>query len=164
MRTLVACLFALVVFAASPGFAQDAKPVLKIEARLFESPTGTFSEDRLAPNAAGLGNVIIGEKASSSAIVIIRIDATAPLPTNARLRLVAKETSASKATGSPRVKLRKLLDSTVALPSSAWNRTTYVGFWLPDVGCMPVALKANLMAGGAGSASASATLGFTCYE
>ncbi|SDP71869.1 hypothetical protein [Phyllobacterium sp. OV277] len=167
MRTVIGCLFAFIVFVvtAQSGFAQEAKPILKIEARLFESPTGKFSEDVLAPDAAGLGNVIIGENASSSTMVTVRIDATPPLPANAKLRLVAKETPTRNAIGNTRVKLRQLLDSTVTVPSTAaGNRTTYVGFWLPQTGCMPVALKAYLSAGGSGSVSASATLDFICYE
>lgn len=159
------CFFTFVVFAAPPAFAQDVKPALKIEARLFHSRTGFFSEDVLAPDAPGLGNVIIGENASSSAIVIVRINTTPALPTNTKLRLVAKETSTNKTTANARVKLRKLLDSTVTVPSTAADNTpVYIGFWLSDVGCMQVALKANLTTAGAVSATASATLDFLCYE
>lgn len=166
MKTTVGCLFALVALSAPPGLAQDATPLLKIEARLFESPTGKFSDDVLAPDAPGLGNVIIGEKASSSTFVTVRIDATPPLPMDAKLRLVAQETPPSEvAGGGAPLELRQLLDSTVVVPpTAAGNKTTYVGFWLPETGCTPVALKADLAAGDAGSASAEATLNFICYE
>lgn len=157
LKPLAGC-WAIVATCVAPvaSVAQGA-PSLAIEARLFESATGRLSDDVLAPGGRPLGNVVMGEQASTSTLVVVRVVSEGPLPVEARLRLVANETSKAGA--------RTLLDSIVPVPPQAASGVAaYVGFWLADTGCAPIALRAELLAPEAPTVSRDAALGFTCNE
>jgi hypothetical protein len=165
MKSLLGCCAGLAAFllVGTAAYAEDAGPRLTIEARLFGSTTGKLSENVLAPDGPELGNVVMGENASTSTFVVVHIAAEPPLQAGAKIRLLAVETPGE---GQPApAPGGALLDSAVDVPATAaGNKDTYVGFWLADTGCTPIALKAELLVAEAPTASADATLDFTCHE
>lgn len=155
---------AVSLLVGTAAWADDAAPRLTIEARLFGSTTGQLSENVLGPDGPELGNVVMGENASTSTFVTVHITAEPPLPAGAKVRLLAVEL-ASEGQTETSPSGGALLDSAVDVPpTAAGNKDTYVGFWLADTGCTPIALKAELVAPEAPTASADATLDFTCHE
>jgi hypothetical protein len=152
-----------VAFFLSPCFAvaRDQPPTLTLQAKLFYSKSANFSTDMLAPGGPELGNVVIRDDPSTSSFVIVAIAVAdnQELPFNARVRLVAREVT--KAPGRSRV----VLDRTMTLVGGRKGGSTHVGFWLPDVGCRPVALVATLSAAKLPKpVSTEAMLPFVCNE
>lgn len=156
-----------VCFFAGVAVADEPTAALTIEAKLFGSKTGTFSKDVLGPDAPPLGNVIIGEDASTSTFVTVRVETKTPLSMEATVSLVADELPPSVAVQEPQdpaAPLRKLLDKNISVPSTAATGSFYVGFWLEDTGCTPIRLTAGLKSPGAADVTTSADLNFACYE
>lgn len=151
------------LLASAAAKAEEPAPVLSIEARLFVSRTGQFSDDVLGPNGRGLGNVVIGPEASTATFVVVRVAGPAPLPAGSRVRLVATE-EPSRLHGRRRGGPRVILDQSARLPSAAAaDGSIFVGFWLADTGCTPIRLNATVTRSSR-RAAAEAWLGFLCYE
>ncbi len=151
------------VFLAAGAFAQAQPTIDGIEARLFNSKTGNFSENILAAGSPELGNVPSGEFASVSTFIIVKVafGPKAAKPANATVRLAASEGPtqpfASKQARKP------LLNAVSKLGPVDADGNTYVGFWLNSTGCRSVQLKVTLTAFGK-TATAAETLPFACYE
>lgn len=135
-----------------------AAPAAEIgfQAFLLNGATGRLSTDVLA-GSTQLGNVVSGEFSSTSTLVVVKValGADAPLPQQARVRLLATVTG--KKPGRP------LLDSTAKLGAIGSDGSAYVGFWLADTGCKPISLTATLI-GARSTGSGTAVLPFACYE
>lgn len=159
-KRLSACGAAFVLLSSG---AAAAEPTLSIEARLFGAKTGRFSKNVLAPDPPRLGDVISGENASTSTFVIVRVASDQPLAKTARVRLVANGASRADGQRRPGFATGRLLDSAVFLPPvGPGTIETHVGFWLPDTGCLPIALKAELLDPPRRPVSAAARLEFRC--
>lgn len=137
----------------------DDAPQLKIEARLFGSKTGKLSADVLGADGPPLGNVVMGDDASTSTFVVVHVAGPPLLPPETTVRLVAQEAPAD---GAP---AKTILDQQTQVTAAAASKSDfYVGFWLPDTGCAPIKLEAALQTGGQADATATANLDFTCNE
>lgn len=162
-------IFALLVAAlvySLTAFAQKAPEISGIQAKLFNSKTGTFSTNVLAEGAPELGNVPAGDLASVSVFVTVKIDLgpKASVPKNLSVRLVASEnTSQPFAANKGKAGSRVILNSTSKLGPVDSNGKTFVGFWLTGTGCRSVTLKAALI-GVQNSATKTEVLPFACYE
>jgi hypothetical protein len=136
------------------------------QAYLFNSKTGQLSQDMLAKGASELGNVLIGEFASVSTLVVVRVElgAQAPVPHKAQIRLVALESDSMPfAAKSRKTSDRTILDRTSNLGPVNDKGGTYVGFWLDNTGCHTITLKAFVV-GVRDAAPLTGVLPFTCYE
>lgn len=149
-----------------PTIAQESARISEIQAKAFNSKTGTFSEDLLAAGAPELGNMPSGEMASVSTFVIVKVEfgKGSPIPQNAKIRLVATENNSlpfaeKKAKQGKRI----ILDTSNKLGPVDQNGATYVGFWLHTTDCRTIALSATLT-GLAKTSTMSEILPFTCYE
>lgn len=135
------------------------------QALLFNSKTGAFSADVLAKEGPELGNVPSGEMASLSTFILVKVQIAknAPIPANARVRLLATE-SGSTPFAAQRTKQRDriILDQTEKLGPISSEGITYVGFWLPNTGCRSISLKASLV--GVEAPPITEVLPFACYE
>ena len=115
-------------------------------------------------NADQLGNVPAGPLSAVSALVVVRIafGAEAAVPEGARVQLVATEAPVRGRAA------RVLLDRSARLGPVAPDGTTHVGFWVDDIGCATITLRARLASGKAKASNAAARgqaeLPFTCYE
>lgn len=155
----------LVCFAAGLQ-AQEQPKISDIQARAFESRTGDFSADLLSTGRADLGNMPIGETASVSTFVIVKVDfgKDSPIPEKAGVRLVATESGSMPFSIKRKRQADKIiLDSTNAVGLADANGTTYVGFWLMKTGCQSIKLTATLT-GVSKKSSKTEILAFTCYE
>ncbi|PSJ43026.1 hypothetical protein [Allosphingosinicella deserti] len=155
----VPMLLAGLVAAAAP----EPPRVAGFSAFLLNSRTGQLSADVMA-NADQLGNVPAGPLSAVSALVVVRIafGAEAAVPEGARVHLVATEASVRGRAA------RVLLDRSARLGPVAQDGTTHVGFWLDDIGCATITLRARLASGTTKASNAAARgqaeLPFTCYE
>lgn len=156
-----ACIWLVCLQDTGVAWSQQSGPSLTIEARLFGGRTGKFSDNVLAPDGPVLGNVVMGEDASTSTFVTVRIGPG--VRPGAKVRLVAREHQRPRADGAPGTGSRKILDQTVAI-AGASDAASYVGFWLAGTGCAPVTLTAYLQVSGLDTVSSRATLGFVCNE
>ncbi|HQZ83306.1 MAG TPA: hypothetical protein PLR83_08800, partial [Pyrinomonadaceae bacterium] len=87
-----------------------------------------------------------------------------PVPTGAKVRLVATESGLTPFSSSKKDQRKKvILDSSSLLGPADTDGTTYVGFWLKRTDCRTVVLNATLT-GIAGASTKVETLPFTCYE
>lgn len=146
--------------------AQVPAKITEIQARAFESRTGTFSANLLGAGAPELGNMPTGRNASVSTFVIVKVEfgKDSPIPTTAKLRLVATESGSASFSSNPKKQSKKvILDSTSPIGPADADGTTYVGFWLKRTDCRTIFLSATLI-GTAGTASKTEVLPFTCYE
>lgn len=165
-RATLFFVIALFVACAGPATAAatDATAKLSIQARLFQAKSGTLSADVLAPGAPDLVNVVARDDPSTSTLVLVAValaDGSA-LPSDSRVRLVARE-RVSRSAGDPHT--RTVLDKAVTLGTVSKGGMTHIPFWLPDVGCRSVDLKATLsVARQPVSLSASAVIPFVCSE
>ncbi len=149
-----------------PAIAQDPANILEIQARAFNSKTGSFSENLLAAGAPELGNVPSGEMASVSTFIIVKVDfgKDSPIPKNAKVHLVATENGSMPFASKPtRQSKRVILDSSNNLGPADPDGNTYIGFWLKTTDCRSVSLTATLI-GLAKTSTISEVLPFTCYE
>lgn len=138
------------------------EPVLRlgIEARLFYSASGKFSADVLARGGPELFNVVAGKDASTASLVtvIVSLANDVGLPSDARLRLTARERPRG---GGGRI----LTDRSVAVGAVDQGGVMHLGFWLQGTGCRPVQLLASLtVPRRAGPVTATATIPFACAE
>lgn len=162
---LIGMLLILVVTGIT-AFADQSVSLTGFQVLLFNSKTGLFSEDILKKGGPELGNVPIGEFASISTLVIVKVKIAkdAPIPQDLRVRLVAIESGslpfAAKSTKRPD---RVILDQKARLGPVNEQGLSHVGFWLADTGCRSITLKASLI-GIPVSQSISEVLPFTCYE
>jgi hypothetical protein len=120
----------------------------------------------LAKGAPELGNVPIGEFASVSTLVVVRVElgAQAPVPEKLQVRLVAVETGSMPfAAKGGKTRNRTILDRTSKLGPVNEKGAGYVGFWLDNTGCHTITLKAFVV-GATDAAPLTAVLPFTCYE
>lgn len=146
--------------------AQAPAKIAEIQARAFESRTGTFSENLIGSGARELGNMPAGPNASVSTFIIVKVQfgKDSPVPAAAKVRLIATESgSAPFSSNSKSQRKRIILDSLSSLGPADSNGTTYVGFWLERTDCRTIVLNASLR-GIAGTSSRVETLPFTCYE
>ncbi len=146
-----------------PVSAQGQAVITDIQARLFNSKTGDFSDNVLAKEAPELGNVPSGELASVSTFIVVKISfgAKGSIPANAQVRLTAAE-SAVQPFGAKSGKKILLNEASKLGPADA-DGNTFVGFWLNRTGCQSITLTASLI--GAGKAvAAEKILPFACYE
>jgi len=146
--------------------AQDAPRISGFQVNLFNSKTGSFSQDMLSAGAPEMGNVPSGEFASVSVFVAVQIEfgINASIPQKMQVRLVATE-NGSMPFAAKRAKAvdRVIMDSTSVLGPIDANGNTYVGFWLPKTGCRSISLKASLN-GVKNANSKTVILPFACYE
>jgi hypothetical protein len=165
-RTILVSLAVLAVLAVSAASAAvlDAarKPAVApyrlsgMKTMLFYEHTGTFSGDLLTQPGIALWNTIIGEgdakEPSHSVLVVVQVSGEAGSSEDARrVELTASEGS--------KVILRQAQELGVL---SARGRT-HVGFWLYDVGCERVRLRARLV-GQAQESPRTAEIPFECGE
>jgi|GEM_PF-1508839 len=149
-----------------PTRAQVPAKITEIQARAFESRTGTFSANLIGAGAQELGNMPAGKNASVSTFIIVKVEfgKGSPVPSAAKVRLVATESgSAPFSSNAKDQRKRIILDSSSLLGPADTDGTTYVGFWLKRTDCRTVVLNASLT-GIAGTSSMVETLPFTCYE
>ncbi|MDE2159075.1 MAG: hypothetical protein KGJ30_09135 [Burkholderiales bacterium] len=145
--------------AAAP--AQDALAQLQLEARLFQSTSGTFSADVLAPGGPELWNVVTGPDSSTAMLVVVAVKLApgAVLRAQTPVRLIAREQATR---GGHR---RILLDRSLPLGALARGGTTHLAFWLQGTGCRPLDLQVTMRAADAAAPlSAAATVPFACGE
>jgi len=119
----------------------------------------------LAKGAPQLGNVPIGEFASVSTLVVVRVELgpEAPVPEKMLIRLIALESGSKPlAVKNGKARDRIILDKSVSLGPVNDKGTSYAGFWLDNTRCNTITLKATL--GGSAAAPLTGTLPFTCYE
>ena len=136
------------------------------QAYLFSSKTGQLSQDMLKTGAPELGNVPIGEYASVSTLVVVRVElgAQAPVPDKAQIRLVALESGSTPfAAKDGKARDRTILDRTSNLGPVNDKGASYVGFWLDNTGCHTIKLQAFIV-GVRDAAPLTGVLPFTCYE
>lgn len=147
----------------TPAFSQDQPVITEIQARLFNSKTGTLSGNVLAKGASELGNVPSGDLASVSTFILVKISfgPKGSIPANAQVRLIAAE-SAVQPFGSKSGN-QLLLNGTSKLGPADTDGNTFVGFWLNRTGCKSITLTASLTGAGKVS-SAKEILPFACYE
>ena len=145
--------------------AQTSTRISDIQARLFNSKTGDFSPNIFGPDPPELGNVIIGEYASTSTFVVVEVKVArgVSIPLNATVRLVATESGKAPFGGGRRGPDRVILNSVSKLGLVEAGGTTNVGFWLNDTGCRVVKLKATLTGFGR-AAPLEKEIPFVCYE
>ncbi|MEZ5423749.1 MAG: hypothetical protein R2682_11775 [Pyrinomonadaceae bacterium] len=146
--------------------AQAPAKIAEIQARAFESRTGTFSENLIGSGARELGNMPSGPNASVSTFIIVKVQfgKDSPVPAAAKVRLVATETGSTPFSSNSKTQRRKIiLDTSSSLGPADSDGTTYVGFWLERTDCRTIVLNASLR-GVAGATSMVETLPFTCYE
>lgn len=157
----VIILSTLLLFA--PTAAQDRAATAEIQARLFNSKTGAFSENVLAKGAPELGNVPSGDLASVSTFILVKIsfDPKGSIPVNAEVQLTATE-SATQPFGAKSSK-QILLNAASKLGPADADGNTFVGFWLNRTGCKSITLKASLTGAGKTS-SVTEVIPFACYE
>jgi hypothetical protein len=158
-------MLAVAVFQAGVSAAEPALQVEGIQARLFYSKTGTFSDDILAKEPQRLGNVTVGEKASVSTFVTVKVRLLRGDPRTRELRVRLVVTESPGQVGGTKAGSRAqrvILDQTMAPGPPAADGISHVGFWLPSTGCNPLKLTASIP--GVPEAKAEATLGFACYE
>lgn len=128
--------------ACTPASAQQGMPFVTIEARLFKTDSGTFSEDFLnlaAPAIADAG------PAREQLLVSVRASSMRG-PRWTMVRLVAR--SPNFAVYGPTVPgtERTVFDGKVETPQAAsTHETTYSGFWISRVDCNPLELTAQLL-------------------
>lgn len=162
-------LFAVAAFSfciVSSTRAQAPAKITEIQAKAFESRTGTFSENLIGPGARELGNMPMGKNASVSTFIIVKVEfgKDSPVPAGAKVRLVAtKSGSAPFSLNKKDQRKRVILDSSSLLGPADTDGTTYVGFWLKRTDCRTVVLSASLT-GVTGTSTKVETLPFTCYE
>lgn len=145
------------------GAAPSVAPVT-LSAFLMSSETGGLSPDALT-HPELLGNAVGAAASAHAALVRVKVAAErgAPIPSGARVRLVARIVGARATVGGAKGEAgRVLLDRTVRLGPAGADGSAYAGFWLDDVGCAPVALYATVLS--AKALHAHADLGFQCYE
>ncbi len=168
IRLLSRYFFALLI-AVTAHAALAAYPVAKIalQAKLFNGTSGTFSTDVLLPGAAELVNVVARDDPSNSTFVIVAVTLAdgKVVPSDSRVRLVAREL-ATRTVGTRKPSpARTVIDKTVQLGSVTKGGVTHLGFWLSDTGCRPVQLKATLtVARQPISISTDALIPFVCAE
>lgn len=134
---------------------------LELQARLFHSGSGSFSEDVLSSGGADLVNVIASENPSTATLVIaaVKLAPNAVLRSDAKLRLLARE-KLGKGRGE-----RVMVDSRLAVGPVSRGGKTNLGFWLQGTGCHELLLEAKLIIPGqAAPIVAEATLPFVCGE
>lgn len=169
MMLRFSALFAVVALyfcLAGYGQAQVPAKITEIQAMAFESRTGTLSENLLGAASPELGNMPTGRNASVSTFVIVKVEfgKDSPIPTNAKVRLIATESGSAPFSANPQKQKPKIiLDALSDLGPADANGTTYVGFWLQRTGCRTIFLKATL-SGAAAASSMNKVLPFTCYE
>ena len=157
---------ALALLLPISGASQSAVHLAGFQAYLFNSKTGRLSQDMLAKGAPQMGNVIIGEFASVSTLVVVRVElgAQAPVPQKAQIRLVAVESGSMPFSANQGKRNdRTILDKTGILGPVNDKGASYVGFWLDNTGCHTITLKAFLV-GVRDAAPLTGVLPFTCYE
>jgi hypothetical protein len=166
-RTFVTAVLTVAAIAVWHAGASAAGPAVKvdgIQARLFYSKTGTFSDDILAKEPQRLGNVTVGDNASVSTFVTVKVKMTSgPKAREVLVRLVVIERpgrvrGAKGGSRAPSV----ILDKTSVAGPFAADGVSHVGFWLPSTGCNPLTLTASIP--GVPDATVEAVLGFACYE
>ncbi len=143
--------------------AQEQAVIAEIQARLFNSKTGTFSGNVLAKGALELGNVPSGDLASVSTFILIKVSfgPKGSIPRNAQVKLTATE-SAVQPFGSKSGK-QILLNGASKLGPADADGNTFVGFWLNRTGCKSITLTA-LLTGAGKVSSTKEILPFACYE
>lgn len=146
--------------------AQESARIAAIQAKAFNSRTGSFSENLLAKGAPALGNMPSGEMSSVSTFIIIKIEfgKGSPIPKNGKVHLVATESGSMPFAAKPSKQGKRIiLDSSNKLGPVDSDGNTYVGFWLNSTDCRSITLKATLT-GLAKTSTMSEILPFTCYE
>lgn len=157
---------ALALLFSIPAASQSSVRLAGFQTYLFNSKTGQLSQDILAKGAPELGNVPIGEFASISTLVVVKVElgAQAPAPPKTQIRLVAVESGAMPfAAKDGKARDRTILDRTSNLGPINDKGTSYVGFWLDNTGCHTITLKA-IVVGVRDAAPLTGVLPFTCYE
>jgi|APLak6261664640_1056046.scaffolds.fasta_scaffold41281_1 hypothetical protein len=155
-----------IVLLASTAVAQNTARIAGFQAHLFNSKTGALSDDMLAKGAPEMGNVPAGDFASVSTFIVVKVELgkEAPIPQNAKVRLVATESSSMSFAVKPKKESdRIILDRTSGLGPVNTDGNTYVGFWLASTGCKSISLKASLL-GLKEKPSLTEVLPFACYE
>ena len=169
MRNWICSLkYALLILAGTgiTAYADQAVSLTGFQALLFNSKTGVFSDDMLIKSGSELGNAPIGELASVSTLIIVKVKFAkhAPISQSLRVRLIAIETGSMPfASKSKKWRDRVILDQKAILGSVNDEGFTHVGFWLANTGCRSITLKASLI-GISTPQSISGVLPFACYE
>jgi hypothetical protein len=146
--------------------SESAVRLAGFQAYLFNSKTGQLSQDILTKGAPELGNVPIGEFASVSTLVVVKVElgAQAPVPEKAQIRLVALQGgSLPFAAKDGKNRDRTILDRTTNLGPVNDTGASYIGFWLDNTGCHTITLKAFVV-GVRDAVPLTGVLPFTCYE
>lgn len=137
------------------GAASPAASSITISVFLLSSETGRLSPDAMMhPDL--LGNAVAGAASAHAALVRVKVAVRhgAPLPSGARVRLVARVSGARAIVGGAKGEAgRVVLDRTVRLGPAGADGDAYAGFWLDGVGCTPKerdakTIAADLMAAG----------------
>jgi len=169
MRILIIIVKCALIILVGTGHAVYAdQPIILsgFQALLFNSKTGLLSADILAKSGSELGNVPIGEFASVSTFIIVKVQIAkhVPVPDNLRVRLIASEVGSIPFAEKPiKSRARVILDQEASLGPVNEEGVTYVGFWLANTGCKTITLKASLV-GMVTTQSISNILPFACYE
>ena len=135
---------------ARQGGSGGALHVAAVQAKLFFSETGTFSEDILANPDFTLWNTPVGEGSagapSNSTFVIVVVEGGTP-GTVEHKRSVRFTASYKYGFVTERgtAEVQKIqIQTTNAIGSFGKDGKSHVGFWLHDTGCVPVDLTAEI--------------------
>jgi hypothetical protein len=140
--------------------------LVRFKAFLFNRDTGTFSADVLDKSKpVSLGNVVASQFASDSTFVSLEVRAPARsiIPSGTRIRFKAVDSDEKRASPQHTPRPKVLLDRIVRTSIVEKGASTFVGFWLPDTGCSPIALSAE-WADMKALPKLADTLFFVCYE
>ncbi len=144
----------------SPCLAKSPAPdfqLTSVQAKLFYSDTGTFSEDILTSPDFTLWNTIIGEGSakgpSNSTLVLVEI--SGPSGGYGERRKVEFEASFRG--------IDRVVKQTSEIGVFGNNGKCFLGFWLYDTGCEPVKLVVKLT-GQTKESSMTKTINFRCGE
>jgi hypothetical protein len=161
-RPFRACLWAFACATLTQALHAAPPPVLELQARLFFSGSGGFSQDLLAPDAPAPVNVVAEADPSTATLVtvLVRQPEGSLLPSDSRVRLVVRE-AAVGGKGE-----RIVLDRTLSLGVMPEGGAVHLGFWVQGTGCRPLLLQARLTPARALAppAAAQARLPFACGE
>lgn len=132
------------------GAAGGELHIAAVQAKLFFSQTGTFSEDVLANPDFALWNTPVGEGSaeapSNSTFIVVVIEVGAPRTEEHKRRLhFTASYKYGSVTESNAIKVENIqIQQTRAIGSFGKDGRSYVGFWLHDTGCEPVNLTAEI--------------------
>ena len=141
---------------AQQGIMADRYVITKLQAKLYYSNRGTFSQNILDNPNITLWNVIIGEGSVGGASENTLVQVVVAGQPESFAKGLAVQLTAKTPT-------RTLLDRRSNVGVMNTNGRYYAGFWLYGTGCEPVELTVKLVGEGGGQ-TVTKTIPFECGE